>query len=86
MVNSCSSPNTLDLKTIKPIGTPHHRPPLTIKNKTVIAVEFLGTTISQELKWESNTDSISQKCPAEALLPVTAEESQFLPQKLLDEF
>ncbi len=39
-------------------------PPLTIMNSTVTAVEsfrFLGTTISQDLKWDTNIDSIVKK-------------------------
>ncbi len=39
-------------------------PPLTITNSTVTAVEsfrFLGTTISQDLKWDNHIDSIMKK-------------------------
>ncbi len=39
-------------------------PPLTIMNSTVTAVEsfrFLGTTISQDLKWDNHVDSIVKK-------------------------
>ncbi len=39
-------------------------PPLTIMNSTVTAVEsfrFLGTTISQDLKWDIHVDSIVRK-------------------------
>ncbi len=39
-------------------------PPLTIMNSTVTAVEsfrFLGTTISQDLKWDNHIDSIVKK-------------------------
>ncbi len=39
-------------------------PPLTIMNSTVNAVEsfrFLGTTISQDLKWDTHIDSIVKK-------------------------
>ncbi len=38
-------------------------PPLTIMNSTVTAVEsfrFLGTTISQDLKWDNHIDSIAK--------------------------
>ncbi len=41
-------------------------PPLTIMNSTVTAVEsfrFLGTTISQDLKWDNHIDSIVKKAP-----------------------
>ncbi len=39
-------------------------PPLTIMNSTVTAVEsfrFLGTTISQDLKWDKHIDSMIMK-------------------------
>ncbi len=39
-------------------------PPLIIMNSTVTTVEsfrFLGTTISQDLKWDTHTDSIVKK-------------------------
>ncbi len=39
-------------------------PPFTIMNSTVTAVEsfrFLGTTISQDLKWDNHVDSIVKK-------------------------
>ncbi len=39
-------------------------PPLTIMNSTVTAVEsfrFLGTTISQDLKWDNHIDSIVKR-------------------------
>ncbi len=42
-------------------GEPPLPPPLTIMNSTVTAVEsfrFLGTTISQELKWDTHINSI----------------------------
>ncbi len=58
-------------------------PPLTIMNSTVTAVEsfrFLGTTISQDLKWDNHIDSIVKKGPAEAVLPSPAEELQELIQ------
>ncbi len=43
---------------------PPSSPPLTIMNNTVNAVEsfrFLGTTISQDLKWDTHIDSIVKK-------------------------
>ncbi len=54
-------------------------PPLSITNCTVTAVEsfrFLGTTISQDLKWDNHIESIVKKGPAEAVLPSPAEEFQ----------
>ncbi len=54
-------------------------PPLSITNSTVTAVEsfrFLGTTISQDLKWDNHIESIVKKGPAEAVLPSPAEEFQ----------
>ncbi len=73
------------LKTVEMIvdfrRTPPPPPPalplLTIMNSTVTPVEsfrFLGTTISQVLKWEYHIDSIVKKGPAEAVLPSPAEE------------
>ncbi len=53
--------------------------PLTIKNSTVTAVEsfrFLGTPISQDLKWDNHIESMVKKGPAEAVLPSPAEEVQ----------
>ncbi len=43
---------------------PHHLPPLTIMNSTVTALEsfrFLGTTISQDLKWDNHIESMVKK-------------------------
>ncbi len=43
---------------------PPSSPPLTIMNNTVTAVEsfrFLGTTISQDLRWDTHIDSIVKK-------------------------
>ncbi len=54
-------------------------PSLTIMNSTVTAVEsfrFLGTTISQDLKWDTHIDSIVKKGPAEVVLPSPAEKVQ----------
>ncbi|KAK3508265.1 hypothetical protein QTP70_017640, partial [Hemibagrus guttatus] len=63
--------NNLELNTLKTVemivdfrrNTPA-LPPLTIMNSTVPTVEsfrFLGTTISQDLKWDTHIDSIIKK-------------------------
>ncbi len=63
-------------------------PPFTIMNSTVTAVEsfrFLGTTISQELKWDNHIDSIVKK--AQQRLYFLHQLRKFnLPQKLLIQF
>ena len=63
-------------------------PPLTIMNSTVTAVEsfrFLGTTISQDLKWDINIDSIVKK--AQQRLYFLRQLGKFnLPQELLKQF
>ncbi len=55
-------------------------PPLTIVNSTVTAVEsfrFLGTTISQDLKWDNHINYKNcEKGPAETVLALPAEEVQ----------
>ncbi len=46
-------------------------------NSTVAAVEsfrFLGSTISQDLKWDTHIESMVEKGPAEAVFPSPAEE------------
>ncbi len=58
--------NNLELNTLKTVEmildfrrNPPALPPLTIMNTTVTAVEsfrFLGTTISQDLKWDNHID------------------------------
>ncbi|KAK3559772.1 hypothetical protein QTP86_020723 [Hemibagrus guttatus] len=63
--------NNLELNTLKIVEmvvdfrrNPPALPPLTIMDSTVAAVEsfrFLGSTISQDLKWETHTDSIVKK-------------------------
>ncbi|KAK3510744.1 hypothetical protein QTP70_021333 [Hemibagrus guttatus] len=74
--------NNLELNTLKTVemimdfrmNTPA-LPPLTIMNSTVPTVEsfrFLGTTISQDLKWDTDIDSIIKKI----VLPSAAEEVQ----------
>ncbi len=75
--------NNLELNTLKTVEmtvdfrrNPPALPKLTIMNSsTVTAVEsfrFLGTIISQDLKWDTHIDS----GPAEAVLPSLAEEVQ----------
>ncbi|KAK3538547.1 hypothetical protein QTP86_006712 [Hemibagrus guttatus] len=63
-------------------------PPLTIMNSTVPTVEsfrFLGTTISQDLKWDTHIDSIVKK--AQQRLYVLRQLRKFnLPQELLTHF
>ncbi len=63
-------------------------PPLTIMNSTVTAVEsfrFLGTTISQELKWDNHIESIVKK--AQQRLYFLRQLRKFnLPQELLKQF
>ncbi len=63
-------------------------PPLTIMNSTVTAVEsfrFLGTTISQDLKWDNHIDSIVKK--AQQRLYFLRQLRKFnLPQELLKQF
>ncbi len=63
-------------------------PPLTIMNSTVTAVEsfrFLGTTISQDLKWDIHIDSIVRK--AQQRLYFLHQLRKFnLPQELLKQF
>ncbi len=63
--------NNLELNTLKTVEmtvdfriNPPALPPLTIMNSTVAAVEsfrFLGTNISQDLKWDTHIDSIVKK-------------------------
>ncbi len=63
-------------------------PPLTIMNSTVTAVEsfrFLGTTISQDLKWDIHIDSIVKK--AQQSLFFLRQLRKFnLPRELLKQF
>ncbi len=60
-------------------------PPLTIMTSTVAAVEsfrFLGSTISQDLKWDNHIEKLEshwidcEKGPAEVVFPPPAEEFQ----------
>ncbi|KAI3372935.1 hypothetical protein L3Q82_022731, partial [Scortum barcoo] len=61
--------NNLELNMLKTVEmtvdfrrSPPTLPPLSILNNTVSAVEtFLGSTISQDLRWESNIDAIRKK-------------------------
>ncbi|KAK3505621.1 hypothetical protein QTP70_021027 [Hemibagrus guttatus] len=63
-------------------------PPLTIMNSTVPTVEsfrFLGTTISQDLKWDTHIDAIIKK--AQQRLYFLQQLRKFnLPQELLTQF
>ncbi|KAK3573859.1 hypothetical protein QTP86_032867 [Hemibagrus guttatus] len=63
-------------------------PPLTIMNSTAPTVEsfrFLGTTISQDLKWDTHIDSIIKK--AQQRLYFLRQLRKFnLPQELLTQF
>ncbi len=87
--------NNLELNTLKTVEmivdfrrNPPALPPLTIMNSTVTAVEsfrFLGTTISQDLKWEIHIDSIVRK--AQQRLYFLRQLRKFnLPQELLKQF
>ncbi len=78
--------NNLELNTLKTVEmivdfrrNPPDLPSLTIMNSTVTAVEsfrFLGTTISQNLKWDTHIDSIVKKGPTKVVFPSPAEEVQ----------
>ncbi len=87
--------NNLELNTLKTVEmivdfrrNPPALPPLTIMNSTVTAVEsfrFLGTTISQDLKWDNHIDSIVRK--AQQWLYFLRQLRKFnLPQELLKQF
>ncbi|KAK3550646.1 hypothetical protein QTP70_002344 [Hemibagrus guttatus] len=87
--------NNLELNTLKTVemivdfrrNTPA-LPPLTIMNSTVPTVESfrcLGTTISQDLKWDTHIDSIIKK--AQQRLYFLRQLRKFkLPQELLTQF
>ncbi len=63
-------------------------PPLTIMDNTVTAVEsfrFLGTTISQDLKWDNHIDSIVKKAQQRLYFLHQLRELN-LPQELLKQF
>uniref|UniRef100_A0A8C1NZF1 Reverse transcriptase domain-containing protein n=1 Tax=Cyprinus carpio TaxID=7962 RepID=A0A8C1NZF1_CYPCA len=87
--------NNLELNTLKTVEmivdfrrNPPALPPLTTMNSTVTAVEsfrFLGTTISQDLKWDIHIDSIVKK--AQQSLYFLRQLRKFkLPQELLKQF
>ncbi len=87
--------NNLELNMLKTVEmivdfrrNPPALPPLTIMNSTVTAVEsfrFLGTTISQDLKWDNHIDSIVRK--AQQRLYFLCQLRKFnLPQELLKQF
>ncbi|KAK3553996.1 hypothetical protein QTP70_019109, partial [Hemibagrus guttatus] len=87
----CSLSN-LELNTLKTVemivdlrrNTPA-LPPLTLMNSTVPTVEsfrFLGTTISQDLKWDTHIDSIVKKAQQSPRQLRTFD----LPQELLTQF
>ncbi len=87
--------NNLELNTLKTVEmivdfrrNPPALPPLTIMNSTVTAVEsfrFLGTTISEDLKWDNYIDSIVRK--AQKRLYFLRQLRKFnLPQELLKQF
>ncbi len=87
--------NNLELNTLKTVemimdfrrNSPA-LPPLIIMNSTVTAVEsfrFLGTTISQDLKWDNHIESIVKK--AQQRLYFFRQLRKFnLPQELLKQF
>ncbi|CAM4393404.1 unnamed protein product [Leuciscus chuanchicus] len=89
------SHNNLELNTLKTVEmivdfrrNPPALPSLTIMDSTVTAVEsfrFLGTTISQDLKWDTHIDSIVKK--AQQRLYFLRQLRKFnLPQELLVQF
>uniref|UniRef100_A0A8C2G0Q0 Alkylated DNA repair protein AlkB homologue 8 N-terminal domain-containing protein n=1 Tax=Cyprinus carpio TaxID=7962 RepID=A0A8C2G0Q0_CYPCA len=87
--------NNLEMNTLKTMEmivdfrrNPPALPPLTIMDSTVAAVKsfrFLGTTISQDLKWDIHIDSIVKK--AQQRLYFLRQLRKFnLPQELLKQF
>ncbi|KAI3365834.1 hypothetical protein L3Q82_000719 [Scortum barcoo] len=91
------SQNNLELNTLKTVEmtvdfrrSPPTLPPLSILNNMVSAVEtfrFLGSIISQDLKWESNIDAIHQEeGPGEDVFPAPTQEVQPAAQELLIQF
>ncbi len=83
--------NNLELDTLKTVEmivdfrrNPPALPPLTIMNSTV-TFRFLGTTISQDLKWDNHIDPIVRK--AQQWLYFLRQLRKFnLPQELLKQF
>ncbi len=93
-MNLAWSLNTLELNTLKTVEQivdfrrPPALPPLTIMNSTVSAAEsfrFLGTTISQDLKWDNHIESIVKKAQ-QRLYFIRQLRKFYLPQKLLIQF
>ncbi|KAL0147005.1 hypothetical protein M9458_057529 [Cirrhinus mrigala] len=89
------SHNNLELNTLKTVEmtvdfrrNPHALPPLTIMDSTVTSVEtfrFLGTTITQSLKWDNHIDLIVKK--AQQRLYFLCQLRKFnLPKGLLKQF
>ncbi len=87
--------NNLELNMLKSVEmmvdfrrNPPALPPLTVMNSTVTAVEsfrFLGTTISQDLKWDNHIESIMKK--AQQRLYFLCQLRKFhLPQEQLKQF
>ena len=89
------SQNNLELNTLKTVEmtvdfrrTPHILLPITITNNTVTAVEsfrFLGSTISRDLKWETNTVTIIKKAQ-QRLYFLRQLRKLNLPKELLTQF
>ncbi len=87
--------NNLELNTLKTIKkfmdfrrNPPALPPLTIMNSTVTAMEsfrFLGTTISEDLKWDNHIESIVKKAH-QRLYYLRHLRTFKLPQELLKQF
>ncbi len=87
--------NNLELNTLKTVEmivdfrrNPPALPPLTIMNSTVTAVEsfrFLGTTISQDLKWDNHIDSTAKKAQQRPYFLRQLRKFN-LPQELLKQF
>ncbi len=87
--------NNLELNALKTVEmivdfrrNPPALPPITIMNSTVTTVEsfrFLGTTISQDLKWDNHIDFIAKK--AQQRLYLLRQLRKFnLPQELMKQF
>ncbi len=87
--------NNLELNTLKTVEimvdfrrNPPALPPLTITDSTVVAAEsfiFLGTNISQDLKWDNHLDSIVKKAQQRRYFLHQLKKFN-LPQKLLKQF
>ncbi len=87
--------NNLELNTLKTVEmivdfrrNPPALPPLTIIDSTVITVDsfrLLGTTISQDLKWDTHIDSIVKKAQ-QRLYFLRQLRKLNLPQELLKQF